>query len=65
VAYLLGEDDMDAEEAQPNITPIRVHHTTPVLSPFGTPTSRVGLPSTAGPSRAARLMAERDADLAA
>ena len=65
VAYLLGEDDMDAEEAQPNVTPIRVPHTTPSQSPFGTPTSRVGLPSTAGPSRAARLMAERDADLAA
>jgi len=65
VAYLLGEDDMDAKEAQPNVTPIRVPHTTPSQSPFGTPTSRVGLPSTAGPSRAARLMAERDADLAA
>jgi len=65
VAYLLGEDDKDAEEAQPNVTPIRVPHNTPILSPFGTPTSRVGLLSTAGPSRATRLMAERDADLTA
>ena len=61
--FLLGEDHMDTEEPHADVTPIRVHHT-PILSPFGTPTSRVGFPSTAGPSRAAGLMAEKDVDLA-
>ena len=62
--FLLGADDIDAQETHVNVTPIRVPHT-PIFSPFGTPTSRVGFPSTAGPSRAAGVMAEKDVDLAA
>jgi hypothetical protein len=42
--FLLGTDHMDTEETHANVTPIGVPHT-PILSPLGTPTSRVGFPS--------------------
>ena len=45
------------------MTPIRVVHAS-VISPFETPTSRVGFPSTTGPSRAAGVMTENNVDLA-
>ena len=63
IAFLLGADHGDTHGAHVNVTPIRVAQTL-VASPFGTPTSRVGFPSTAGPSCAAGVMAEKDVDLA-
>ena len=64
VQFLLGADYVETQEGHENVTPIRAVHT-PVMSPFETPTSRVGFPSTAGSSRAAGLMAENDVDVAA
>ena len=58
--FLLGTDYMDTEETHVTVTPLRV----PVISSFGTPTSRVGFPSTAGPSSAPGSIAEKDVDLA-
>ena len=46
-----------------NVTPIRVPHT-PIFSPFESPTSRVGFPSTAGPSHDVGIIVEKDVDLA-
>lgn len=61
--FLLGTDYMDTQETQVTVTPLKVPHA-PVISSFGTPTSRVGFSSTAGPSCASRSIAEKDVDLA-
>ena len=61
-AFLLGADHAETQGARANVTPIRVAQT-PAASPFGTPTSRVGFPSTAGPSRVAGAMAEKEMDV--
>ena len=45
----LGDDHMDMQETHDTIIPLKVPHA-PILSPFETPTSRVGFPSTVGPS---------------
>ena len=56
--FLLGTDHMDTQDTHAIDPPMRVIDA-PLLSPFGTPTSRVGFPSTAGPSRAAGGMGEK------
>ena len=63
VHFLIGADHIDTHGAHVSVTPIRMAHA-PVISPFGTPTSRVGFPSTAGPFRVAGVMTEKDVDLA-
>lgn len=50
--FLLGaEEEEDERQRHVNVTPLAVPDARP--SPFGTPTSRVGFPSTARPSRMA------------
>ena len=61
--FLLGTDHMDTQDTHVVVTPLKVPHA-PVLSSFGTPTSRVGFPSTAGPSHVVGIIAEKDVELA-
>ena len=61
--FLLGIDHMDMQDTHAIDPPMRVIDA-PLLSPIRTPTSRVGFPSTAGPSRAAGGMGEKNEELA-
>ena len=59
--FLLGTDHIDTQET--DATPLKDTHA-PILSSFGTPTSRVGFPSTAGLSSVLGSIAQKDVDLA-